>query len=170
MELVCRILDTTPASQAMTKKILVVEDLADIRKMMKIMVELYGYEVIEARDGAEAVEQAREHRPSLVLMDLAMPLMNGVDAARAIREAANGDPIPIIAVTAYQNMDQEAIDAGSTLRIDLADGNGSYFGTTERFWRVYEREGEPCIRCGTKIRRVVQGGRSTYYCPKCQKN
>jgi formamidopyrimidine-DNA glycosylase len=65
---------------------------------------------------------------------------------------------------------QEAIDAGSTLRIDLADGNGSYFGTTERFWRVYEREGEPCVRCGTKIRRVVQGGRSTYYCPKCQKN
>ena len=65
---------------------------------------------------------------------------------------------------------QEAIDAGSTLRIDLADGNGIYFGTTERFWRVYEREGEPCVRCGTKIRRVVQGGRSTYYCPKCQKN
>ena len=96
----------------MTKKILVVEDLADIRKMMKIMVELYGYEVIEARDGVEAVEQAREHRPSLVLMDLAMPLMNGADAARAIREASNGDPIPIIAVTAYQNMDQEALDAG----------------------------------------------------------
>lgn len=64
---------------------------------------------------------------------------------------------------------QEAIDAGSTLRIDLADGNGSYFGTTERFWRVYEREGEPCVRCGTRIRRIVQGGRSTYYCPRCQK-
>jgi formamidopyrimidine-DNA glycosylase len=63
----------------------------------------------------------------------------------------------------------EAIDAGSTLRIDLADGNGSYFGTTERFWRVYEREGEPCINCGTKIRRIVHGGRSTYFCPKCQK-
>jgi formamidopyrimidine-DNA glycosylase len=63
----------------------------------------------------------------------------------------------------------EAIDAGSTLRIDLADGNGSYFGTSERFWRVYEREGEPCVRCGTKIKRVVHGGRSTYYCPACQK-
>ena len=63
----------------------------------------------------------------------------------------------------------EAIEAGSTLRIDLADGNGSYFGTSERFWRVYEREGEPCVTCGTKIRRVVQGGRSTYYCPHCQK-
>jgi formamidopyrimidine-DNA glycosylase len=64
---------------------------------------------------------------------------------------------------------QEAIDAGSTLRIDLADGKGSYFENAERFWRVYEREGEPCVRCGTKIRRVVQGGRSTYYCPRCQK-
>ena len=63
---------------------------------------------------------------------------------------------------------QEAIDAGSTLRIDLADGNGSYFETPERFWRVYERAGEPCVKCGTKIKRLVQGGRSTYYCPKCQ--
>ncbi|HEV7796720.1 MAG TPA: bifunctional DNA-formamidopyrimidine glycosylase/DNA-(apurinic or apyrimidinic site) lyase [Pyrinomonadaceae bacterium] len=64
---------------------------------------------------------------------------------------------------------QEAIDAGSTLRIDLTDGGGSYFGTTERFWRVYERAGEPCVNCGTQIKRVVQGGRSTYYCPKCQR-
>ena len=65
---------------------------------------------------------------------------------------------------------QEAIDAGSTLRINMADGNGSYFGTTERFWRVYEREGEPCVNCGTRIKRVVHGGRSTYYCPRCQRN
>jgi formamidopyrimidine-DNA glycosylase len=64
---------------------------------------------------------------------------------------------------------QEAIDAGSTLRIDLTDGDGSYFGTTERFWRVYERAGEPCVKCGALIRRIVQGGRSSYYCPKCQK-
>lgn len=70
---------------------------------------------------------------------------------------------------AIRDILQEAIDAGSTLRIDLTDGNGSYFGTTERFWRVYERAGEPCVNCGTRIRRVVQGGRSTYYCPKCQK-
>src|SRR5215813_568609 len=64
---------------------------------------------------------------------------------------------------------QEAIDVGSTLQINLADGNGDYIGTTERFWRVYEREGEPCVNCGTKIRRVVHGGRSTYFCPRCQK-
>ena len=70
---------------------------------------------------------------------------------------------------AIRDILQEAIDAGSTLRIDLTDGNGSYFGTTERFWRVYERDGEPCVNCGAKIRRVVQSGRSTYYCPRCQR-
>jgi formamidopyrimidine-DNA glycosylase len=70
---------------------------------------------------------------------------------------------------AIRDILQEAIDAGSTLRIDLSDGNGGYFGTTERFWRVYERAGEPCVNCGTRIRRMVQGGRSTYWCPRCQR-
>ena len=64
---------------------------------------------------------------------------------------------------------QEAIDSGSTLRIDLSDGESSYIGSSERFWRVYEREGEPCVKCGAKIRRVAHGGRSTYFCPKCQR-
>lgn len=63
----------------------------------------------------------------------------------------------------------EAIESGSTLQIDLSDGESSYVGTSERFWRVYEREGEPCVACGTKIRRIAHGGRSTYFCPKCQR-
>ena len=64
---------------------------------------------------------------------------------------------------------EEAIEGGSTLRIDLEEETSSYIGTSERFWRVYERDGEPCVRCGTRIRRVVQGGRSTYFCPRCQR-
>ena len=64
---------------------------------------------------------------------------------------------------------QEAINAGSTLRIDMSDGEASYFGTSERFWRVYEREGEPCVNCGISIRRIAHAGRSTYFCPKCQR-
>lgn len=71
---------------------------------------------------------------------------------------------------AIRDVLEEAIAAGSTLKINLADGVGSYFETQERFWRVYERDDEPCVRCGTKIRRAVQAGRSTYYCPKCQRN
>jgi len=70
---------------------------------------------------------------------------------------------------AIQQILEEAIAEGSTLRIDLQDEAGSYIGSSERFWRVYEREDEPCVKCGTRIRRVVQGGRSTYYCPKCQR-
>jgi formamidopyrimidine-DNA glycosylase len=62
-----------------------------------------------------------------------------------------------------------AIAGGSTLRIDLDEDGSSYIGSSERFWRVYERDGEPCVTCGMKIRRVVQGGRSTYYCPRCQR-
>ncbi len=63
----------------------------------------------------------------------------------------------------------EAIDGGSTLRIDLQEETSSYIGTSERFWRVYERQGKPCVRCGSKIRRTVQGGRSTYFCARCQR-
>jgi formamidopyrimidine-DNA glycosylase len=71
--------------------------------------------------------------------------------------------------TAIRETLREAIESGSTLQISLADRNGSYVGNAERFWRVYEREGEPCVNCGSKIRRAVQGGRSTYYCPRCQR-
>jgi formamidopyrimidine-DNA glycosylase len=52
--------------------------------------------------------------------------------------------------------------------ISLEEGF-SYGAAFERFWQVYEREGQPCVRCGTKIRRATQGGRSTYWCPKCQR-
>ena len=51
---------------------------------------------------------------------------------------------------------------------NLEEGS-SYGEAFERFWQVYEREGEPCVNCGTKIRRANHGGRSTYWCPKCQR-
>ncbi|MBA2705896.1 MAG: bifunctional DNA-formamidopyrimidine glycosylase/DNA-(apurinic or apyrimidinic site) lyase [Blastocatellia bacterium] len=75
----------------------------------------------------------------------------------------------VLLYEAIRKVLHEAIEAGSTLKIDLNEQNGSYFGSDERFWRVYERAGEPCVNCGTKLRRAVQGGRSTYYCPKCQR-
>lgn len=64
---------------------------------------------------------------------------------------------------------EEAITSGSTLKIDLDDGNESYLGADERFWRVYERTGEPCVNCGKPVRRVVHAGRSTYFCSQCQR-
>ena len=65
----------------------------------------------------------------------------------------------------------DAITDSSTSRIDLEQPDGFSYGEVfERFWRVYEREGEPCVRCGAKIRRLTHGGRSTYWCPKCQRS
>lgn len=64
----------------------------------------------------------------------------------------------------------ESIAHGSTIDVDPENIDGSYFGGGhESSWRVYDRENEPCVECGIPIRRVVQGGRSTYFCPQCQK-
>lgn len=64
----------------------------------------------------------------------------------------------------------EAIEAGSTLETDPREVYGRYGdGAYEDSWLVYEREGLPCVNCGEAIERLVQGGRSTYFCPRCQK-
>jgi formamidopyrimidine-DNA glycosylase len=64
----------------------------------------------------------------------------------------------------------EAIMAGSTLNVDPADSDSAYFGGEyERYWRVYDREGLPCVQCGGLVKRSKQAGRSTFFCPECQK-
>ena len=95
------------------KKVLVVEDHADIRKMMAIYLKMYKYEVIEASDGYEAVEKALEHRPDAVLLDLAMPVLDGVDSARAMRLSRELDDTPIVCITAYRDFyEDRAREAG----------------------------------------------------------
>jgi formamidopyrimidine-DNA glycosylase len=64
----------------------------------------------------------------------------------------------------------ESIAHGSTLNVDPNNVEGSYYnGDYERHWRVYDQEDVPCQVCKTPIKRITQGARSTYYCPKCQK-
>lgn len=95
------------------KRVLLVEDEKDLRKMMKILLELHGYDVIEAADGYEAVEKAVEHGPDLILMDIAMPVMDGIDSTRTIRRHAELNGVPIVAVTAYGEFySQRAKNAG----------------------------------------------------------
>ena len=86
---------------SMSKTVLIVEDHDDIRHMTKYMVESFGYNVIEARDGYEAVEEAKDGNPDLILMDIAMPIMNGITSATLIRNSGKCSKIPIVAVTAY---------------------------------------------------------------------
>ena len=65
---------------------------------------------------------------------------------------------------------EESIAHGSTLNVNPENIDGSYYGGGySHGWRVYDRENEPCVVCQTPIARLKQGGRSTYFCPKCQK-
>jgi len=87
----------------MPNKVLVVEDYADARRMYKNMLEDIGFAVIEAANGYEALEQFTLEHPNLILMDMAMPGMDGVTATRQIKEMAEQRKIPIIGITAHGN-------------------------------------------------------------------
>ena len=103
----------------MAKKILIVEDYEDTRDFMKFLIESYGYQVIEATDGIEAVDRAKYQCPDLILMDISLPLVDGLTATRTIRESNSKTEMPIIAVTAFgKNYYDRAIEAGCNDLID----------------------------------------------------
>lgn len=84
-----------------------VEDQADIRNMMTVYLELNKYEVIEATNGYEAIEKALECKPDVILMDIAMPVLDGLDSARAMRQTAELADVPILCLTAFGDFYQE---------------------------------------------------------------
>jgi two-component system, cell cycle response regulator DivK len=82
-------------------RILVVDDHDDTREMISAFVRLSGHDVIQASDGREGVERARQERPDLVLMDLSMPVFDGFEAATEIKQDHGISKIPILALSAY---------------------------------------------------------------------
>lgn len=97
----------------MQKKVLIVEDFEDSRELMKFLLEDLGYQVLEAEDGWKAVEMVKRQLPDLILMDMALPLVNGLSATKIIRQFKETSEIPIIALTASgEYMNKQAIEAG----------------------------------------------------------
>ena len=94
--------------------ILLVEDFDDTRLMMKMWLVKNGYRVIEAETGEEAIVLAQQERPDLILMDVMMPGMNGLDATERIRQDRALRRTPIVAVSAYgaEEYRSLALDAG----------------------------------------------------------
>jgi len=84
-----------------TKRILIIEDQDDNRKIMRDLLNTAGYKLIEAVDGEEGVKLAQIERPDLILMDIQLPILDGYEATRRIRASAELKSIPIIAVTSY---------------------------------------------------------------------
>lgn len=85
----------------MAKKILVVEDNLDSRSILVTILRFMGYETIEAKDGSQAVEKGIAEQPDLIFMDIGLPGMTGIEAARALKENPASAGIPIVAHTAW---------------------------------------------------------------------
>ena len=95
--------------------VLLAEDSQDTRIMLKRAFELKGYRVFEAADGLQALEMAQRHHPSLIVIDLNMPVLDGLEAIKNLREREGaGEQIPIVAITAYDvpGMEAAALETG----------------------------------------------------------
>ena len=116
---------------AMTEKdsqyrtVLIVEDSEDARYFMRLELEQLGYRVVEAENGERAVEVAEREHPDIILMDLSLPIMDGIAATEKIRSRDGFKTVPVIAVTAHQETDFRAdakaagFDAYVTKPIDM---------------------------------------------------
>jgi PAS domain S-box-containing protein len=90
------------------RRILVVDDNTDAASSLSVLLEHQGHQVATAHDGAEAVAKARILRPQIVFLDLGMPRMDGLEAARHLRSLANGEPMLLVALTGWgQKQDQQ---------------------------------------------------------------
>ena len=96
--------------------VLVIEDYSDSRALMAALLRANGYKVIEASNGKEGIAQANRVNPDLILMDLAMPELDGVEATRLIRQRHGLAQTPIFAITGYgtKEVKDDAIAAGCT--------------------------------------------------------
>jgi len=92
---------TAPARANSAPTILVIEDYSDTRELLSTLLQSDGYNVVEAEDGIEGVLKAGWLYPDLILMDLSLPEMDGVEAAARIHAQAKLSRIPIFAVSAY---------------------------------------------------------------------
>ncbi|MCP3098289.1 response regulator [Myxococcus sp. K15C18031901] len=98
--------DSEPMSAPMEagggrKRVLVVDDFDDAREMYAEYLEFVGFEVDTARDGAEAVAKAQEGDPDIILMDLSLPIMDGWEATRRLKEDTRTRNIPVMALTGH---------------------------------------------------------------------
>jgi two-component system cell cycle response regulator DivK len=97
----------------MQKRILIVEDNELNMKLFNDLLEAHGYKTVQTRSGAEAVELARLHKPDLILMDIQLPEISGLQVTQWIKDDENLRHIPVIAITAFaMKGDEEKIRQG----------------------------------------------------------
>ncbi len=95
--------------------VLVVEDDDDVRELLRLELETEGFAVLTVTNGAEAVNAARGHKPDIILMDIQMPVMNGVEATRTIKNDHDIQHIPILMITVLETKEDviQGLEAGA---------------------------------------------------------
>ena len=91
----------------MPETILVVDDVDQNRFLLQEVLTSHGFTVLQAKDGAEGVAMAREHKPALILMDIQMPVMNGLEAGRLLRSDPLTKNIKILALSSFSSLDDK---------------------------------------------------------------
>jgi CheY-like chemotaxis protein len=106
--------ETMKPNKGLRRVVMVVDDNEDLREMLRFMVERLDYVVVEAENGREAIEIASRRCPDLILMDLNMPVMDGIAATRLLRQIDYMSDVPIVAISANRREQSQdaAIAAG----------------------------------------------------------
>ncbi len=119
----------------MKKRILIVEDNDLNLKLFRDLLTAHGYETIETKEGREAIRLTKDERPDLILMDIQLPEISGLDVTRQLKADANISSIPIIAVTAFAMKDDEEkiLSAGCEAYISKPISIVSFLNTVRRF-------------------------------------
>ncbi len=121
----------------MAKKILIVEDNELNMKLFHDLLESKGYDILQTRDGMEALKMARAHMPDLILMDIQLPEVSGLEVTKWLKEDDNLKRIPVVAVTAFaMKGDEEKIrEGGCEAYIAKPISVTNFLETVEQFLR-----------------------------------
>jgi two-component system cell cycle response regulator DivK len=126
--------------EAAPKTILIVEDNVLNRRLFHDLLQMCGYNILQAKDGMEALNLTRQHHPDLIVMDIQLPGMSGIEVAKWIKEDDLLKAIPIIAVTALAlRGDQQRIrEAGCDAYIAKPMSTSYFLKTIEQFLRQHK--------------------------------
>jgi two-component system cell cycle response regulator DivK len=120
---------------AMQKTVLVVEDNELNMKLFNDLLEAHGYKVVQTRDGLSALEIARKHMPDLILMDIQLPEVSGIEVTKWLKEDPDLKRIPVIAVTAFamKGDEQKIREGGCEAYISKPISVVSFLQTIDKF-------------------------------------
>lgn len=118
----------------MSRSILLIEDNEQNRYLLTFLLEQHGYVVLSAADGARGIEAAKTFQPSLILLDIQLPTMDGYAVARALRKNEALCGVPIVAVTSYamEGDEEKALEAGCTGYIEKPINPRTFIQEMER--------------------------------------